>query len=59
MCESNIKRFLIITNGNFFTRLILEGVLNKWKDEIAGVIIVRGDYKGRSGVKAICDLKKL
>ncbi len=46
-------KLLIVTNGNYFARLILNGLFTEHPDWISGVVIVRGDYKARSGVRAL------
>ena len=45
--------FIIFTNGNLFSLLILKDFLRKNRENIVRVVIVTGDYKGKSGIKAI------
>ena len=46
-------RIVVITNGNYFARLILEDLFAARHGQIAAVLLVRGDYKGRSGLAAV------
>lgn len=48
-----VSRILIVTNGNYFARIILEPLLLRKRAEIAGVVLVTGDYKGRVGLRAL------
>ncbi|MDH7578546.1 MAG: formyltransferase family protein [Bacillota bacterium] len=50
------SRIAIITNGNYFSRLILEDVFNNPEIEICCVIVITGDYKARSGLRALLAL---
>lgn len=46
-------RLVIVTNGNYFARLILTRCLETYRNHIAGVVIITGDYKARSGLRAL------
>lgn len=50
---------IVITNGNYFARLILDGILNDYAAHVAGVLVVTGDYKGRAGLHAIWELSRV
>jgi folate-dependent phosphoribosylglycinamide formyltransferase PurN len=47
-----MARIVVITNGNYFSRLILSTVLRSREVEIVQLIVVGGDYYGRSGISA-------
>lgn len=51
-------RLVIATNGNYFARLILNGLFTEHPDWISGVVIVTGDYKARSGFRALWEVGK-
>ncbi|MDW8107248.1 MAG: formyltransferase family protein [Armatimonadota bacterium] len=51
--QTNHHRVIVITNGNFFARLILERLLIEWRPQIAGVVLIEGDYSGRTGMNAL------
>ncbi|HEX2980476.1 MAG TPA: formyltransferase family protein, partial [Anaerolineaceae bacterium] len=53
------QKIVVLTNGNYFARLILEKTFAQYSDSIAGVLIVTGDYKGRSGLASIMELLKV
>lgn len=44
---------VILTNGNRFARLILTQLVAERTNEIAKIIIITGDYKGRRGFAAL------
>jgi folate-dependent phosphoribosylglycinamide formyltransferase PurN len=46
-------RIVVITNGNYFARLILTGLFTAFGGSIDRVIVITGDYKGRSGLAAL------
>lgn len=46
-------RIVILTNGNFFARIILEQLVAERADEIAKIVRITGDYKGRTGLAAL------
>lgn len=50
---------VVITNGNYFARLILDGVIERWSPSIKGVLIIDGDYKGHTGLNALWELSKV
>ena len=47
-----MARILIITNGNYFATRILEPLIARRRDEIAAILQIGGDYKGRTGFAA-------
>jgi len=49
-------RLVVITNGNYFARLILDRILNKYSDSIPGILLITGDYKGRTKFHALWEL---
>lgn len=53
-----MARIVVITNGNYFARVILSGVLRKRQSEIVHVIVVGGDYRNRTGLHAAWHLAK-
>ena len=53
------ERLLIITNGNYNASLILNKTISEYKNNIVGVIVVSGDYKGRTGLKSLYELSKI
>jgi folate-dependent phosphoribosylglycinamide formyltransferase PurN len=53
------KKIVIITNGNYFARLILDDLLDKYASAVAGVLIVTGDYKARTGANALWTLSRV
>jgi folate-dependent phosphoribosylglycinamide formyltransferase PurN len=55
MAEENF-RIAIITSGNYFARMIIEPVLDKYRQRICSVVIITGDYQGRVGFKAAWSL---
>ena len=52
-------RIVIITNGNYFARLILSDVFQQRADDIFGVLVVTGDYKARDGLRALWEVSKV
>jgi folate-dependent phosphoribosylglycinamide formyltransferase PurN len=50
---------VVITNGTYFARLILDGVFERWSPCIKGVLVITGDYKGRTGLRALWELSKV
>lgn len=44
---------VIITNGNYFAHLILERLFQNYSSHIRGVLIISGDYKARTGLRAL------
>jgi folate-dependent phosphoribosylglycinamide formyltransferase PurN len=51
-------RFIVITNGNYFARIILGELFNTYKDFINAIVIINGDYKGRTGINSAWQLGK-
>jgi folate-dependent phosphoribosylglycinamide formyltransferase PurN len=49
-------RIAIITNGNFFSRIILEPLLLKYTRNVVGIVFVDGDYRGRTGFRALWEV---
>ena len=47
-----MSRILIITNGNYFACQILAELFRVRASEISSVIVVKGDYRGQTGVRA-------
>ncbi len=54
--ESDIT---IFTNGNLFSRIILEEFLKKYTSRIAVVVIISGDYYGKKGLKALFNFSRV
>lgn len=50
------EKLLILTNGNYFARLILDRLVKEHAENISGILIVTGDYKARSGLKALWEV---
>jgi folate-dependent phosphoribosylglycinamide formyltransferase PurN len=55
MCNQKI---VVITNGNYFASLILADIFRQRASDISGVLIVTGDYKGRTGLHALWEVGK-
>lgn len=53
-----MSRIVIITNGNYFARLILEPFLAKYRQEVKAIVIVEGDYSSRKGIRALWHIGK-
>ena len=53
------NKLIIITNGNYFARLILDDLFEQFQEQIQGVLIITGDYKGNAGMKALWELSKV
>lgn len=53
------EKITIITNGNYFARIISERLFEMDNARVAGVLIVTGDYKSRTGIKAVYELGKV
>lgn len=43
----------MVTNGNYFARLILEPLLTRMRTDVVGILLVSGDYAGRTGLHAL------
>ena len=50
---TNEPRIVVVTNGNYFARLILGDLFAVFGKSIQRVLIITGDYKGRSGMDAL------
>lgn len=50
--SNNKEDILIFTNGNIFSLIILSNFIKHYRSRIYKIIIVSGDYKGRSGLSA-------
>lgn len=48
-----MPRIVVVTNGNYFARQILERLLTERREQVVGICIVYGDYAGRTGVRAL------
>lgn len=55
----NRYKIIIITNGNYFARLILTELINRYHDSVYGIVIIKGDYKGRKGLHSAWELSKV
>ena len=53
-----MARIVIVTNGNYFARVILSGILRTRQSEIVQVIVVGGDYHNRTGLHAAWQLAR-
>jgi methionyl-tRNA formyltransferase len=51
-------KIVIVTNGNYFARLILDGLLQNYRANVSGILIVTGDYKARTGLRALWAIGK-
>jgi len=51
-----MNKIVIITNGNYFAKVILKQLFEEYKNNIAGVVIINGDYYGRFGFKPIIQM---
>lgn len=47
------SKLVIVTNGNYFARLILSKCLETYRNHISGIVTITGDYKARSGLSAL------
>lgn len=43
----------VITNGNYFARVILDRLFESYGQDIAGVLVVSGDYRGKRGLRSL------
>lgn len=46
-------RIAIVTNGNYFSRIILEPLLVNYRTNVVGVVLVEGDYNGHTGFRSL------
>ncbi len=58
--RDNIKQsnLAIITNGNYFSYLIIKGMIERFPKEIKAIVIVSGDYRGKRGIKSLWEMSK-
>lgn len=49
---------VILTNGNLFSRIILNDFVKKYHDRISLIVIVSGDYFGNKGFRALYNFFK-
>jgi folate-dependent phosphoribosylglycinamide formyltransferase PurN len=59
MANTNHQNIVILTNGNYFAQVILQKFLEAYRNGIVGILIVTGDYKGRSNINALFELGKV
>lgn len=59
MINSNSPDIVIFTNGNLFSRIILDKFLTKYQPRISMVVIVTCDYYGNKGLRALFEYSKL
>ena len=52
------NKLVVITNGNYFSRLVLDRLFENRADQLAGVLIITGDYKKRGKLSALYELSK-
>jgi len=55
----NRPKIVIITNGNFFSRIILSRFISDSHELIKGVLVITGDYKGRTGLRSLFALMRV
>ena len=55
----NEHNIVVITNGNHFARVILKRLLTERNRDISGIVIVTGDYRGRTGLRSLIELSKV
>lgn len=53
-----MEKIVVITNGNYYARLILEKLFREKKESIAGILVITGDYAGKSGFRAFFSLMR-
>lgn len=51
-------KIVVVTNGNYFARLILERLFLEHTAQVAGVVLIRGDYGGRTGFRSLWQVGK-
>lgn len=49
---------VVLTNGNLFSRIILNDFIKKYHDRISLIVIVSGDYHGNKGFRALYNFFK-
>jgi methionyl-tRNA formyltransferase len=52
-------KIIVITNGNYFARIILDQLLTDHQHEVCGVLIISGDYKARRGLVSLAAIGKV
>jgi folate-dependent phosphoribosylglycinamide formyltransferase PurN len=58
MSDKILKDTVIFTNGNLFSKIILDRFLKKYSSRISTIIIVTGDYYGSKGIRALFNYLK-
>jgi folate-dependent phosphoribosylglycinamide formyltransferase PurN len=53
-----MESITVITNGNYFSKIILEKVIERYHDSIISVMVINGDYFGRTGLRALWGLSR-
>lgn len=48
-----MSKIVIVSNGNYFAKIILNKLSDEYKNNIGGVIIVYGDYYSGTGLKTL------
>lgn len=46
-----MSRIVVLTNGNYYARLILDRLLAERATDVAGIVLVSGDYFGRPSIE--------
>lgn len=59
MSQISSDQIIVVTNGNYFARLILDDLFRHQHESITGVLIVSGDYKARKGMRAVWEIGKI
>ena len=52
------EKIVVLTNGNYFARLILERLFLEYTEQVAGAVLVRGDYGGQTGFRSLWQVGK-
>lgn len=47
------SRIVVVTNGNYFARRILDKLLGARRADVAAIVLVTGDYSGRTGFDSL------
>lgn len=55
----NQSKIVIITNGNIFSKVILSKFISDNLEIIKGVLVITGDYKGRTGFRSLFSLMRV
>lgn len=53
-----MEKIVVITNGNYYARVILEKLFREKKESIAGILVITGDYTGKSGFRVLFSLMR-